>query len=62
MSPWIQITLFTLTFAKITGVCGNQAFLEMLGFSSIAEAFSENVIYLTMFKFWELHNISKTLF
>jgi hypothetical protein len=31
-----------------------QAFAEMPGFSSIAYAFSENGIYLTMLKFWEM--------
>jgi hypothetical protein len=31
-------------------MCGNQAFAEMPGFSSIAKAISEKIIKLTMFK------------
>jgi len=31
-----------------------QAFPEMPGFSSIAWAFAENDMYLTMLKFWEM--------
>jgi hypothetical protein len=41
-----------------------QAFPEMPGFSSIAQEFRENDIYLAMFKFWEMkwHKISKNCY
>jgi len=38
-----------------SGISGNaSAIPEMPGFSSIAKAFLENAIYLTMLKFWEM--------
>jgi len=54
----------------MAGICGNQAFpvmprhLRKSGIPGNAEAFAENVIYLTMLKFWEMYqstNYFKTL-
>jgi len=39
---------------SVAGICGNKAFLEMPGLSSIDYAFKKNVNYLTMLKFWEM--------
>jgi hypothetical protein len=45
----------------VAKICGNQAFPEMPGFSSIALAFAENFIYLTLFTSGKWNSISRKL-
>jgi len=50
----IKCEKYTFEGLYVAGICRNQAFPEMPGFSSIALIFAENVIYLTMLRFWEM--------